>query len=242
MPDVFINYRTGDGEKTAALIERELSHRFGGDRIFRASKSIRPGKQFPRELLNNVRACSVLLAVIGDSWFDVGSVYDEDDWVRRELLAAHEAGATLLPVLEGRRTDRLSVEDFPSELQILADTQSLRLDLQDADAGLRRIGDELADLVPALRRADTAAKASPADTGSVQNTIERASGPTVQARDITGDVTNTVIKGNRGPLHTGRGDINQFSGDGAFIVRGGKNRGRIGSTFNGPRRTRDDER
>lgn len=40
MTDVFINYRTGDGDKTAALIDQELSGRFGQKRIFRASKSI----------------------------------------------------------------------------------------------------------------------------------------------------------------------------------------------------------
>ncbi|MFE7268415.1 hypothetical protein ACFU9B_41625 [Streptomyces sp. NPDC057592] len=48
MTDVFINYRTGDGEKTAALIDQELSRRFGNGRIFRASKSIAPVRHTPK--------------------------------------------------------------------------------------------------------------------------------------------------------------------------------------------------
>ncbi|WP_244321006.1 hypothetical protein [Streptomyces melanosporofaciens] len=48
MAEVFINYRTGDGEKTAALIKRELSYRFGEDSAFRASESIPPGMRYPR--------------------------------------------------------------------------------------------------------------------------------------------------------------------------------------------------
>lgn len=69
MPDVFINYRTGDGEKTALLLEKELSAILGGEeRIFRATRSIKPGQRFPEELLGNVRRSTVLLAVIGPNW------------------------------------------------------------------------------------------------------------------------------------------------------------------------------
>ncbi|WP_042422893.1 toll/interleukin-1 receptor domain-containing protein [Streptacidiphilus anmyonensis] len=247
MPDVFINYRTGDGDKTATLIERELSHRFGSERIFRASKSIRPGARYPRELLDNIRRSAVLLAVIGESWFDSGSLHDESDWVRREILTALEYGIPVIPVLEGRRTERLRVADFPPELREIAESQSLRLDLNDAETGLRRIGDELVALVSALRQADTAARPDTDPVpGSVHNSVDNLRGTSVQTRDISGDV-GTVVKGNHGPVHTGRGDIherhyhgnhNEFSGDGATYVQGDV-RGTIRNDFSGPRRRRD---
>ncbi|GHH88817.1 hypothetical protein [Streptomyces capitiformicae] len=55
MKEVFINYRTGEGEKTAALIDQELSRRFGPQHIFRASRSIAPGEAYPDSLLTALR-------------------------------------------------------------------------------------------------------------------------------------------------------------------------------------------
>ncbi|NED04854.1 toll/interleukin-1 receptor domain-containing protein, partial [Streptomyces sp. SID6648] len=47
MSEIFINYRTGDGEKTAALLRQGLSHRFGPGHAFHASQSIIPGESWP---------------------------------------------------------------------------------------------------------------------------------------------------------------------------------------------------
>jgi hypothetical protein len=64
MPDVFVNYRTGDEESAATMIARELTRRFGGERIFFASNSIELGHRFPVELVRAVEECQALLAVI----------------------------------------------------------------------------------------------------------------------------------------------------------------------------------
>jgi hypothetical protein len=120
---------------------------------------------------------------------------------------------------------------------MLADVQSLRLDTRDSDADLARIGDKLADLVPALRFADSAAPRSQAP-GDVRNSARRVRGAVVQGRDITGDV-GTVIKGNHGSVHLGKGNIQHFSGDGAAYVEGDNNGG-IGHHFGGSRK--EDER
>ena len=213
MTDVFINYRTGDGDKTAALIEQALSQRFGSERIFRASKSIPPGAAFPQELIGNLRRSAVLLAVIGERWAESAKLKEEDDWVRREIVQALDWGITVLPVLEGRRTDRLRAADLPAQLTPLVEVQSLRLDLHNADADLQRIGDAIADLVPALKSADRAAP-RPDEPGSTHNTAREVHGTIAQTRDLTGDV-GTVIKDIQGPVHAGSGDINQthFGGD-----------------------------
>jgi hypothetical protein len=242
MNDVFINYRTGDGDEAAAMLEGALSTRFGGEKIFRAAKSIAPGESYPEKLLSAVRQSAVLLAIMGPDWSSHPRLRDENDWVRREILEAYGCGIPVIPVLKGRTTDRLNAADLPADLARLADVQSLRLDTRDNGTDLRRIGDELAALVPSLKEADRPAHRSP-DPGAVSNSASEIHGTVTQSRDITGDV-GTVIKGNDGPIHAGKGDINQnsqhFSGDGATYVQG-DNHGGISHRFGGSRRD-DDER
>jgi hypothetical protein len=225
MCEVFINYRTGDGDEAAALLERALSDRFGQHKVFRAAKSIAPGDPYAEKLLSAARSCKVLLAVIGPAWADHPQLRDENDWVRREILTAIEHATRVIPVLKGRTAERLSAAGLPPELGSLADVQSLRLDTRDNGVDLRRIGDELAHLVPTLRAADRAA--STPSPESVHNSASDTHGTAIQARDITGDV-GTVIKGGHGPFHTGKGDINygtkHFSGDGATYIEGDNRR------------------
>lgn len=239
MQGVFINYRTGDGEETAALLEQRLSDRFGKERIFRATTSIPPGQLYSEWLINAVRNSAVLLAVMGPDWSHDPRLRDENDWVRREILEAYASKITVIPVLKGRTTERLKAADLPAGLERLADVQSLRLDPRDNELDIRRIGDFLAELVPALRKADRGAAQS-ADAGTVYNTVRDTSGTVTQSHHIDGDV-GTVIKGNQGPVHTGKGDIKQntqhFSGDGATYVHG-DNHGGISHRFG---RTRVDE-
>ncbi|MGX2995824.1 TIR domain-containing protein [Streptomyces sp. JNUCC 64] len=153
MSMVFVNYRTGDEEATATLVERELSRVFGSASVFRAGKSISPGSRFPQELLTAARSCRVLLAVIGPRWLDARTadgrpaLEDPGDWPRREILEAHRAGAVVLPLLVGR-TARLRHEDLPDGLDLLADRQYLRLDHRNAEADLSRLTENIARLVP----------------------------------------------------------------------------------------------
>ncbi|WP_073813579.1 TIR domain-containing protein [Kitasatospora sp. CB01950] len=156
---VFVNYRTGDEEAVAALLDHGLSHRFGSERVFRACKSIAPGRCYPQELIAAVRSCPVLLAVIGPRWFDVrgrdgrAAVEDPEDWPCREIAEAFAAGALVVPVLVGA-TPRLRPERLPEPLAALAHCQYRRLDLRTSHADLTRIADELACLVPELADVD----------------------------------------------------------------------------------------
>ncbi|MFE2378274.1 TIR domain-containing protein [Streptomyces sp. NPDC059398] len=243
MPDVFINYRTGDGEETATTLERELSGRFGSRRIFRASKSIEPGALFDDELLRAVRRSSVLIAVVGGQWAAAPELRDPKDWVRKEILEAFRCSLHVVPVLVGRRTERLRADELPRALAKLARCQSVRYDTQDADAGLRRISAFLADRVPELAEAErvTAREQPRTAPGSVTNSTGSVSGTAIQAGDISGDVGGTVIKDVHGPVHTGTGPQHQpyLSGDGAQYIAG-DNREGIHQSF-GTRRRREDE-
>jgi len=107
MSGIFINYRGDDSQTAAALIDRELTARFGSDQVFLDSRSIPAGSDFVEELLTRVRACSVLLVVIGPRWLIVADsaghrrIDDPTDWVRREIAEALSHGLRVIPVLTG---------------------------------------------------------------------------------------------------------------------------------------------
>ncbi|GAA2740177.1 toll/interleukin-1 receptor domain-containing protein [Kitasatospora cinereorecta] len=244
MPDIFVNYRTNDEDTTATLIERELSRRFGTDRVFRASKSIRIGQAFPQELLTAVRRSSVLLAVIGPRWADARTadgrraLDDPEDWTRREIVEAFESGALVVPVLVGRTT-RLDRHDLPDTIAGLADCQYRRFDNRDAESGLRRLGDDLAEAVPRLAEAEEmiTRKSAPLDASLPES--HRGDGTEVRARDYrheqsggigyVGRDVGSFINHASGQVHTGPGTQNnivrhggvEFHGDGSNYVEQG---------------------
>nr|WP_234347941.1 toll/interleukin-1 receptor domain-containing protein [Streptomyces specialis] len=218
-----MNYRTGDEEGVATLIERELSRRFGDERVFRASKSIAPGHRFPRELLNAVRRSDVLLVVIGPRWTEARNqegrraLDDPEDWTRREILEAFESGALVVPVLVGKAT-RLDRDALPPPLLELADYQYRRLDTRNAEADLTRLANDLADLLPQLAAVDTDRRRE-----RNQETTDRAGNDTAAGRSIrtqthdtrykqrggigtlNGDLSGTFVNESQGPIHTGQG-------------------------------------
>ncbi|WP_329580957.1 TIR domain-containing protein [Streptomyces sp. NBC_01361] len=251
MPDVFINYRTGDGNDIAALIDNELANRFGKDRAFRASRSIAPGSTYPDALLMSVRRSALVLAVIGADWINFQSrLRDPEDWVRKEIVEAFSCGVPVVPVLAGRGTERLRKAGLPDELARLAELQSVRLDTQNAEADLKRLGDLVAEMVPELYDLEHGEAPSPGP-GSVSNSAGDVSGTAVQSRDFTGDVGNTVIKGATGPVHSGQGNIYQnsrhlsgdrhYSGNGMTNIEGNQ-RGDIRHRFGDSSRPEGDER
>jgi hypothetical protein len=241
VPDIFINYRNGDEEATATLIEHELSRRFGSDQVFRASKSISPGEDYIAELLTNVRRSRVLLAVIGSRWLTGADepgrnrLADEADWVRREILEAFEHGVLVFPVLVGRLQPPLRPSDLPPALARLANLQYRRLDHRSAERDLRALGDELAKLVRSLVDSDQPEKVSGADAddGSASETVHAGN----HARQHSGS-TSTVVHNPRGSVNTGSG--HQFTGNGVNYIEGG-NRGGIRQTF-GPVRKHPGDR
>jgi TIR domain len=213
MAEVFINYRTKDGDEAAEHINSYLSGRFGKEHVFKASHSLRPGDQYPQALLDAARQSDVLLAVMGPEWSSASQLEDEADWVRQEILAASSSDGRVVPVLKGRQTGRLARTSLPPELKWLADVHSLRLDMHQSDLDLKAIGDLLAELVPTLKAAELAAGRS-APSGANDNSAADNSGNLVQGRDIHGGVHNTSVTGGHGPAVVGDGNTqNNFLAD-----------------------------
>lgn len=223
MPEIFINYRSGNGDQLAAALDGELKHRFGADAVFRDGRSITPGATYPRELIESLRGSRVLLVVIGPNWADAPELRRDQDWVRREILEANERMLRIVPIIDAAAGFGLDRNALPAELAWLADHQALPYAPYTSATDLARIGDTLLELVPGLT--DLTATADPVPSDSPHNSVTGGnSGTIVQGRDISGDVGGTIVKGNSGgQFHTGKGNqnIHHHNGSARFTVDGG---------------------
>jgi hypothetical protein len=120
----FINYRSIDVPFAAGMIDRVLANRFGRDRVFLDSRSIRPGTYFPPEIWRALRSAKVVIVVIGPRWFDRGRdgrrlIDRPDDYVRREIAMALTRGGWVLPVLI-EDVPRIDARELPADIAELA--------------------------------------------------------------------------------------------------------------------------
>ncbi|MDQ1294882.1 MAG: hypothetical protein QG608_2767 [Actinomycetota bacterium] len=151
---IFINYRRGDADWAASLLQLELSNRFGSQKVFFASKSLEVGDRFEKELLAAAAGAKVLLAVIGSEWFmerggEEPALLNENDFVRREIAAALRGGAEVFPVyVDG--APALRAEDLPTDIAEIAEEHGLVLHLRMSRTWARLIGDELVGKFPDL--------------------------------------------------------------------------------------------
>lgn len=264
MPDVFVNYRTGDEESTATLIALELSRRFGSERIFFASKSIEAGSRFPVELVKAVEECEALLAVIGPRWAHVTgpdgrpALEAEQDWTRREIQTALDRGVLVIPVLVGKAT-RIDRAVLPDDLLELADCQYKRFDHRNAESDMAGLGDTLARLLPRLGTEDLDARAARerAEATPREKPIREGGHTRLRTRDLqqrvrggignlNGDLSGTFINEPQGPVNTGRGhqyNAPHFEGDNSGVqFTAGDNSGTVHQRFERERRRPDDGR
>ncbi|MFJ9725784.1 toll/interleukin-1 receptor domain-containing protein [Streptomyces sp. NPDC101209] len=132
MTGVFINYRTGDGEKEAVVIDNELRRVFGDDNVFRDRRAMKPGTHFPQELKRRLETSSVVLVLIGRNWLKAtdGSgnrrIDDPTDYVHYEIRRALGLGKTVVPLLlDGAPLPRW--DELPTAIARLAEQQISQL-------------------------------------------------------------------------------------------------------------------
>jgi hypothetical protein len=140
---IFINFRNGDAQDTAVLIDHKLRRAFGADNVFRSSRTIPKGLAFDSALIEAASNCSVLLAVIGPNWFveDAAGVRRIDtpaDWVRTEIELALAGGKPVIPVLVGDCA-MPTAEQLPVTITELARRQYIRIHPRTADWDLTHL-------------------------------------------------------------------------------------------------------
>ena len=248
MPGCFINYRTGDGEHVATLIDRELGQRFGPEEVFRAGRSIDAGQDYVQALDAAVRRCEVLVAVIGPAWLTSPhrsgkggrALDDPEDWTRREIATALSLGTPVIPVLVDG-TARLRPADLPEDMRALARCQNRRFHHRSAESDLMGIIEAVEVAVPRLDEAEEAAgdDHGRSPRAGIANTARDVNGGTVaQAGEFHGvngisGQTRDVVFGNSGPVNTGAGaqyngsTVHNGTGDqvGVQHVHGRRHRG-----------------
>lgn len=152
---VFINYRSEDTQSYGAMLYQELVRHFGRDLVFLDSQSIPAGADFAQEILGRVRSARVVLAVVGPRWSTAADpsgrrrIDDPEDWIRRELVTALQAGVLVIPILTDDAPP-LEADRLPDDIAALAGRQFRRLRHRDAEQDLRRIVEEISKLIPRL--------------------------------------------------------------------------------------------
>ncbi|MDT8915440.1 toll/interleukin-1 receptor domain-containing protein [Amycolatopsis sp. PS_44_ISF1] len=234
MPEIFVNYRTGDGQDLATIVDRDLRGRFGAEHVFMDHRSIPAGGRFENALIGGVWGSKVLLCVIGPTWFTAADtegrrkIDDPQDWIHHELHLAFENGVHVIPILDERAESPIRVDELPKRLARLASCQYRTYRHRESDSALDRIARDILDLVPGL----VDSRQQPPRT-----TDSPSSGTHVQGSGIGG-----IWGGGRiGPVITGPGD--QYHGDvfGGSKFLGPANTG-SGTFNNADRITMNDKR
>ena len=208
MPDIFINYRTQDTEQAAAAIDADLVHRFGPDRVFFAGRSIQPSRRFDTRILDAVSNSRVLISLIGPDWLAHGPqgrprLFEDEDWVRREISVALRDGVHVLPALVGRRTERIAAHELPADIQGLSRHQTMRYDSRDSATFRTSLARTLIDLIPGLVDRSLTEHTGPGD---------REGGRAGQARNSVSGVTVT----HGSVFQVGDGDLRHHTNENSY--------------------------
>jgi hypothetical protein len=198
MKTIFTCYRSEDEPYAATLLDHVLSPEFGSDVVFRASRSIDPGDDFEKKIFAAIEAASVLLVVIGPQWLDARDEHgrkldNEQDMVRREILAAKKHGVRVIPVLVNTR--RLRPADLPAELKWLAGRQDVRVDFR-ADYDLPALVAKLRRVIGpvAVTRSLLVAVAEHAEGGT---RVAALVGDVLANAGVAADQVATEVRGDR---------------------------------------------
>lgn len=144
MNRIFISYRIADCADLVGRLDADLTRAFGRDAVFRDKTRIEGGTEWTTEIEEHAKSCKIMLVVIGPGWqsaaFADGDrkgfprLSDPEDWVRREILLALDAGNIVIPVLANGAT--LPPEGWLANCGLgrLHAKQGVRLERDDYDA------------------------------------------------------------------------------------------------------------
>lgn len=129
---IFISYRRDDAKHASGRLVERLRQTFSEDQLYLDVDSNDPGIDYKELLSKNLKACKVLLAVIGPSWLtsrdEKGArrLDSPEDLVRTEIEEALTRDIRVIPVLvDGAQMP--SEEDLPPTLQSLASRHAVHL-------------------------------------------------------------------------------------------------------------------
>jgi hypothetical protein len=168
---IFISYRRDDAAGQARALEQALARHFGAERVFIDVDDIVAGEAFEQRLRTAVKGARVVLVLIGRRWRGerparLGQpdlpprVFDENDFVRREVATALAAGVPVVPVLLDD-TPMPGAADLPTDLQALPGRHALKLDHERFAVDVDQLVRSLQAWVPLAAAAPSLAHAGP---------------------------------------------------------------------------------
>src|SRR5262249_33691656 len=142
---IFVSYRREDAGDAGRLGDWLGTH-FGPERVFTDQTGLRPPDPFPAVLSEAIPRASAGVALVTPRWH--AGLDAPDDWVRRELREALEAGRPVIPVLLHGAAPPDWAAQAP-ELEALAGTQVAVINDADYRDDVRRLVEALERYVPA---------------------------------------------------------------------------------------------
>src|ERR1700738_2938749 len=165
MPNIAISYRRKDAPGMARLICEQLRLRYGSDHVF-MDVDIPYGTNYRTHIEQVLRACDILLVVIGRRWLGgrKSRLNQSDDPVRLEIETARTCNNAIIPVLvDGARMP--DAAQLPEDLKEFHFINAARVDAgQDFRSHIARLIAHI-DKVIEAKRAPAAVLPMPAETG-----------------------------------------------------------------------------
>jgi hypothetical protein len=159
MAGIFVSYRRDDSRDIAGRLVDRLRQEYSEEQLFLDIDGIPAGANFDAVLAERLKACDVLLAMIGPQWVNAKDAsgkrrLDEpDDYVRREIAAALQRDdVRVIPLLvSGAEMPRAA--ELPEDLKPLAARQNFQLRYERFNADANDLIAQLAKVVlPAGKR------------------------------------------------------------------------------------------
>jgi len=167
MAEIFVNYRSGDGQ-AAGRLNDQLETIF--DTFI--DEKMESGDSISAEILEALRDTRVFLAVLGKEWMErknLKRLFSEKDWVRRELLEVHRKKLNvhvppyIVPVFVDPAVKMPKEEQLPAVLAWFADQKGIPLFHRDWDTQFEQLVQSIRSLLGVPRTAVRAAGGMPAD-------------------------------------------------------------------------------
>lgn len=155
MSGIFVNYRSDNDDFAAALVDDHLRAVFGDHNVFKDTRSLEAGTDFPPELWRRLLSSRVLLVLIGRRWLALtdrsGSrrIDRADDYVRQEIEAALQSGLRIIPVLLNDAS-LPAADELPASLHGLVTRQFVRLRQRHSGMDLSHLVEAVSSSVPPL--------------------------------------------------------------------------------------------
>lgn len=147
---VFISYRRDDGAVHARALYGSLALEFGPGHVFFDVEGIDYGDAFASAIDQRIKACDVVVAVIGPQWLTLAGadgqprIRSPRDYVRHEIASALRRRKGLIPVLIGGA-------GMPERAQLPDDIAGLN-DINGLTFSDRQLGEDVGRLVDAIRK------------------------------------------------------------------------------------------